>query len=47
METLTYLWEETTNDFTTTQKRIIGAVVAFIVTAALSAFVLLAIELTK
>lgn len=47
METLTYIWEEKTGDFTTVQKVVIGTVLTFIAAVSVSAMVLLYLDIAK
>ena len=44
MEALTHIWEEFTQEFSQAQKIIVGIVLAFIVVVALSAVVLLILD---
>ncbi len=45
MPVLLQLWNEKTNDFTTIQKAVIGATVAFIFTTSFYAMVLISMEI--
>lgn len=45
MPVLTQLWKEKTNEFTSIQKAVIGATLAFILTTSLYAMVLISIEI--
>ncbi|MFD0977557.1 hypothetical protein [Salinimicrobium gaetbulicola] len=47
MSLLTQIWSEKTNDFTTTQKAVLGLTVAFIFSTSFIALILLAIEFAK
>ncbi len=47
MAILTQLWSEKTNEFTTTQKAVIGLTLAFIFTTSLFAMALLFMEFTR
>ncbi len=45
MPVLLQLWKEKTNEFTTAQKAVIGATLAFIFTTSLYAMVLISLEI--
>lgn len=47
MAILTQIWSEKTNEFTTSQKAVIGLSTAFIFSTSFIALILLAIEFTK